>query len=481
MDVLHVAAETGPWSKTGGLGDVASALPKALAKRGHRVVAVSPRYKEIPGAKDTGLRARFHLFGVDHEVRYHALESDGVVWVFVDNPCFTRGGIYGDSRGSYPDNLFRYALLTRAAIDVAARLPLVGGPLADDTVFHSNDWHTALLPSYLEAWRQMGRFTHAATVHGLHNCSHHGTAPSDSFAGLDLPLRFWPVLDMHGYVNPLKAGIVSADRLVTVSPTYAREITRTHGFGLEHLLAGRREQLVGILNGVDDAWDPKTDKHLPANFDVDDLSGKLKCKLELQRSLGLPVEGKVPLVSMIARLDHQKGIDLVEAITPWLMAQGAQLVMLGSGSEKYKAFFRETERRWPRQARGWYGFDESLAHKIEAGSDIFLMPSRFEPCGLNQMYSLRYGTVPVVHRTGGLADTVQSFDPDREVGTGWAFSPHDAGAFRDAIGFALVTWGRFPESWRRMQRRGMSQDFSWDRAGALYERLYAWAASSRRS
>jgi starch synthase len=461
-----------PFSKTGGLGDVAGALPKALAARGHRVLAISPRYAPVPRATELPFRARIHLFGSSHDVGYRAVEESGVRWILVDNPCFHRAGIYGDKSGPYPDNLFRYALLTRAALAVAAAIHVGGSLLSERTLFHANDWHTALLPVYLDAlYRPTGRFTHAATVLGLHNLGHHGSTAADRFAQLDLSPRWWPVLDMHGRVDPLKAGVVTADGLVAVSPTYAKQIQIDHGFGLEGLLRARTERLVGILNGIDASWDPRTDPHIAARYDAEDLRGKALCKAALQRELGLPVRD-VPLFGSVGRLDHQKGIDLLQKVAPWLLGQDVQLVMLGSGAPEHAAFVDSLAHRWPDRARGMVGFSEPLAHRIEAGADVFLMPSRFEPCGLNQMYSMRYGTVPVVHATGGLADTVINVDPTHDQGTGWAFPDMNADSFVQALGYALHTYGRFPDTWRRIQRRGMTTDFSWDRSAALYEAVY---------
>ncbi len=479
MDIVWVASEMAPFSKTGGLGDVAGALPKALAARGHRVLAVSPRYKPVPEARELPFRARFHLFGHDHDVRFLAVDKDGVRYLLVDNPCFHRKGIYGDDSGAYRDNLFRYALLTRAAIEAAAHVPAIEGALGDDVVFHANDWHTGLLQVFLDAfYRPAGRFRRASVVLGLHNLGHQGTTTADQFGGLDLSPRWWPTLDMSGRLNPLKAGIVSADALVAVSPTYAKQIQHDHGFGLEGVLRMRSERLVGILNGIDATWDPKTDKHLPARFDADDPSGKAACKRALQEELGLPAVN-VPLFGLVSRLDHQKGIDLVEQITPWLMMRGVQLVVLGSGSPKHEEFVRSLQHRWPNQARGRVGFDEPLAHRIEAGIDVFLMPSRFEPCGLNQMYSQRYGTIPIVHATGGLADTVVTVDPHRTDGTGWAFDEFTAEAFARAIGHALTTYAEYPLAWRKIQQNGMRTDFSWDRSASLYERVYERTRSFR--
>lgn len=472
MDVVFVASEMAPFSKTGGLADVAGALPVALARRGNRVIAVSPRYNIVPGAVDSGLVARIRLFGNVHEARLFVLDRDGVRWVLVDNPCFHREGIYGDSKGAYADNLFRYALLSRVALDVATVVPHLDGQRLKRPVFHANDWHTGLLPVYLQAvYKQAGQLHGSRVVLGLHNLGHQGTTRASEFAGLGLPRSAWPLVDMHGHLNPLKAGVVTADAMVAVSPTYSRQIQTDQGFGLEGLLRERSDRLIGIVNGIGDEWDPSTDVHLPARFSADDLAGKAVCKASLQRELGLPVRD-VPMFGMVSRLDHQKGVDLVEAITPWLLSNDVQLVMLGSGSSKYESFFRAAERRWPYQARGWVGFSEPLAHRIEAASDVFLMPSRFEPCGLNQLYSMRYGAVPVVHATGGLADTVTTARPGATDATGWAFRPHSVDAFRESVGWALHTATRFPEAFAQIRANGMRSDWSWDRSAARYEAVY---------
>lgn len=480
MDIVWVASEMAPFSKTGGLADVASALPKALAARGHRVLAISPRYKPIPEARELSVSTTVHLFGADHLVRYYALDRDGVRWILVDHSCYRRPGIYGDESGAYPDNLFRYALLSRAAIEAAAILPVDHRPLGERVVFHANDWHTGLLPVYLDAvYRPASRFVRAATVLGLHNLGHQGSAPADRFEGLDLAPRHWPTLDMSGRLNPLKAGIVASDALVAVSPTYSRQIQRDHGFGLEGLLSARGGRLVGILNGIDDVWDPQRDPHIAAPFGPDDLSGKAICKAALQRELGLPIRPDVPLLGIVSRLDPQKGIDLIEAIAPWLLAQDVQVAVLGSGASRYEEMLQRLSSSRPDRFRAVIGFSEPLAHRIEAGADIFLMPSRFEPCGLNQMYSMRYGTVPVVHATGGLADTVTSVDPSRDEGTGWAFPEYSAGSFIQALGFALLTYRSFPAHWRRIQQRGMRTDFSWSRSASMYEAVYQRALELR--
>lgn len=479
MDIVFVAAEVAPWSKTGGLGDVCGALPRALAARGHRVMTVSPRYREYPDAWDTGFSARFFLFGQTHDVRYHRSVVGGVQHLFVDHPSFHRSGIYGDSHGAYGDNLFRFALLSRAGIEA----PLLvrdapdgtpPGPFGEAVVYHANDWHTALVPLYLDAlYRPARRLRAATTVLGIHNGGHQGTFAAHQFPGLDVSSRWWPSLDFDGHINLLKCGIVSARRLVAVSPGYARELRGELGFGLGGLYEARGGALLGILNGVDDTWDPATDTHLAAPYTAADLAGKAVNKSALQAEMGLPVRADVPLLGIVARLDHQKGIDLVLEAMPWLLGRDLQLAVLGSGSPALAERLRDAMAQAPAKVRVSIGYSEPLAHRIEAGADIFLMPSRFEPCGLNQMYSMRYGTVPVVHATGGLADTVETVDPQRDRGTGWAFRSFSIDAFIDALGWALLTYTKYPDAWRAIQQRGMAKDFSWDRSAAEYEAVYA--------
>lgn len=475
MNIVGVSAEVAPWSKAGGLGDVADALPIALAARGHRVMTVSGRYKPYEDAWDTGLELSFHLFGEDHPCRIFHGKARGVDRVFVDHPAIRRGGVYGDGRGGYGDNQLRFALLCRAALEAPRWLGLDGEPYGEDVAFWTNDWHGALLPIYLKAlYRPVGLFTRAPALLGLHNMAHQGVYPSSTFEGLELPGRWYPTLDMDGALNTLKGGLVSAEKVVTVSPTYAEEIrTPEGGFGLDGILRARAADVHGILNGIDtEAWDPASDPHLDAHFDADDLSGKAACKAALQRELGLPVRPDVPLLGFVGRLDPQKGVDLIRDAFPWLMAQGVQVVLLGSGSPALEGFLREIERLFPQQARGWVGFSTPVAHRIIAGSDLLLMPSRFEPCGLSQLHALRYGTPPVVRATGGLRDTVQPYDPTHETGTGWTLFDASGEALRQALYWALVTWKEYPGSFREIQRRGMSQDLSWDVSAAAYEALF---------
>ena len=476
MNIVGVSAEVAPWSKAGGLGDVAGALPIALAARGHRVMTIAPRYKEYPDAWDTGVRIRVFLFGQEHTVGVYHVWSRGVDRVFLDHPALRRGAVYGDSRGAFGDNQFRFALLSRAALEVPRRLVLDGSVFGEDVAFWANDWHASLVPLYLRAlYKPVGLYERAPVVLGLHNLAHQGGFSADTFPGLDLAPRWGQALDMHGFVNTLKAGLVSADRVITVSPNYADEVrTEAGGWGLDGILRARGAAVQGILNGVDtDEWDPAADPHTEAAYTADDMAGKAACKAALQREFGLPERPEVPLFGFIGRLDFQKGVDLIRGAAPWLLAQDVQLVMLGSGAPDLEAFLRGVSAQWPGRARGHVGFSVPLAHRITAGADLLLMPSRFEPCGLNQLYALRYGTVPVVSATGGLYDTVHHYTPAEDTGTGWTFSPATPEALARALGWALLTWSDYPEVFRRIQARGMAQDVSWARSAEAYEAAFA--------
>jgi starch synthase len=480
MKIVHVSSEILPWSKAGGLGDVSGALPPALAARGHRVVTVAPRYAHHEGVVDTGWRGGAWLYGQHHEIRWFHQRKDGVDHLFVDHPSFHRAGIYGDASGGYGDNLFRFALLSRVALQ-APLLPLDGGPLGDDVVFHVNDWHAALVPVMLDAvWRPAGHYLRAPTVLALHNVAHQGGHDPAHFEALDLSAR-WRASLVHpsGVLSPMWSGIVLADQLVTVSPTYAREITQHLGHGLEAFLRGRGDDLHGIVNGVGPEWDPATDPRLPATYTAEDLTGKHTCKAELQRRFGLPVRPDVPVVGFVGRLVHQKGIDLIGEVLPWLVRNDVQVVLLGSGQSGWESWMMDAPARYPEHVGSFVGYDEDRAHLITAGSDMFLMPSRFEPCGLNQLYSLRYGTVPVVHATGGLVDTVEPVDVGKDTGTGYRFWPHTTMAFRDALSAGITLYREHPEAWARLRARGMSQQWDWDVAAQAYERVYERATARR--
>lgn len=492
MNVIVVAAECAPWSKTGGLGDVAGALPKALARRGHRVMVVTPRYAQYEQAWQTNVRKRYNVGGQELEVSYFHCYIDGVDNVFIDNSSFhgVSKNIYSGSR---EEVLKRMVLFCKAAVEVPWHVPCGGVCYGDgNLVFIANDWHTALLPVYLQAYyRDNGMMEFTRSVLVIHNIAHQGRGPVSDFGLLGLPDHYidkFRLYDPIGgeHMNIFMAGLITAHRIVAVSHGYAWECqTQDGGWGLDGVIREYNWKLRGIVNGIDDTeWSPELDAHLKSdgytNYSMDTLeTGKAACKAALQKELGLPDRSDVPMVGFIGRLDHQKGVDIIADAMHWMMDQELQLLMLGSGRADLENMLRSFEGRYRDKVRGWVGFSVKTAHRITAGCDILLMPSRFEPCGLNQLYAMRYGTVPVVHAVGGLRDTVQTFDPYNNKGTGWTFHKADAPSMIHALGNAMWTYRDFKDSWRRMQERGMSQDLSWDNAAKQYEEVllaakYQW-------
>jgi len=477
MEILFVASEVAPWSKTGGLGDVAGALPRALAARGHAVTVVSPRYGGID-APAHGFVRTDPAVRVRGEATAAWMKEGRPEFVLLEHERFfgSRKGIYGEGGHDYGDNAERFAHLTRAAL----ALPAAMGKRP--RVVHANDWQTGLLPFLLRHEHgQDPALVGTRTVFTIHNLAYQGFFPKQLVPFLGLP---WDVfrldaMEFHDQLNFMKAGLTFADVLTTVSPQYAKEIlTPDAGAGLDPVLRQRRADLHGILNGIDvSEWDPARDPHLPAHYSSRDLSGKAICKAALQGELGLPVRPDVPLVAMVSRLVDQKGIDLVVATLPDLLGREVQLAVLGSGSHAYEDAFRRGAAARPDRMAARIGFDEALAHRIEAGADVFLMPSRYEPCGLNQMYSLRYGTVPVVRAVGGLEDTVEDFDGWNR-GTGFKFREYTPQALMLAVRRALDAY-RDRRAWRALVVRGMSQDFSWDRSARSYEGLYRMLVPER--
>ncbi len=472
MEILFVASEVAPWSKTGGLGDVAAALPRALSARGHDVTVVTPRYGGIdPPAHRFTRVERPPLVRGQPTGLWIRREPGRPEVVLVEHERYfgARGGVYGDGRKEYGDNAERFAHLCRAALAVPAALG------RRPRVVHGNDWPTGLLPWLVRhEHAQDAALAGARTVFTIHNLAYQGVFPKQvlPFIGLPWDVFHLEAMEFYDQVSFMKAGLSFADALTTVSPSYAREIlTPEEGAGLDPLLRHRRAALHGILNGIDVVeWDPARDPHLPVHYSARDLAGKGACKASLQREVGLPVRPDVPLLAMISRLADQKGVDLVLATLPRIVAREAQLVVLGTGSHAYEEAFRSAAAAHPRQVAARIGFDEGLAHRIEAGADVFLMPSRYEPCGLNQMYSLRYGTVPVVRAVGGLEDTVEDYD-GWSRGTGFKFRDYAAQALWLAMRRALELW-RDQRAWRALVQRGMAQDFSWDRSARGYEALY---------
>ncbi|KAK8533920.1 hypothetical protein V6N13_028390 [Hibiscus sabdariffa] len=484
MNVILVAAECAPWSKTGGLGDVAGSLPKALARRGHRVMVVVPRYSDYADSQDIGVRKRYKVDGQDMEVSYFHAYIDGVDFVFLDSPWFRhmQNNIYGGNR---VDILKRMVLLCKAAVEVPWHVPCGGVCYGDgNLVFIANDWHTALLPVYLKAYyRDNGLMSFTRSILVIHNIAHQGRGPVEDFKYVSLPEHYKYLFKLYDPVggehfNIFAAGLKTADRVVTVSHGYAWEVkTSEGGWGLHGIINENDWKLRGIVNGIDTAdWNPQSDIHLKSdgyiNYSLETLkTGKPQCKAALQKELGLPVREDVPLLGFIGRLDQQKGVDLIAEAIPWMMGQDVQLVMLGTGRPDLEQMLRQFENQHGDRIRGWVGFSVKTAHRITAGADVLLMPSRFEPCGLNQLYAMNYGTVPVVHAVGGLRDTVQQFNPFEETGLGWTFDSADTNKLINAIGNCLLTYREYKTSWEGLQIRGMKQDLSWDNAAEKYEEV----------
>ncbi|TKW41562.1 hypothetical protein SEVIR_1G324500v4 [Setaria viridis] len=482
MNVVVVASECAPFCKTGGLGDVVGALPKALARRGHRVMVVIPRYGEYAEARDLGVRRRYRVAGQDSEVTYFHSYIDGVDFVFIEAPPFRHrhNDIYGGERS---DVLKRMILFCKAAVEVPWYAPCGGTVYGDgNLVFIANDWHTALLPVYLKAYyRDNGLMQYARSVLVIHNIAHQGRGPVDDFFNFDLPEHYIDHFKLYDPVggdhsNVFAAGLKMADRVVTVSRGYLWELkTSEGGWGLHDIINQNDWKLDGIVNGIDmSEWNPAVDVHLHSddytNYTFETLdTGKRQCKAALQRQLGLQVRDDVPLIGFIGRLDHQKGVDIIADAIHWIAGQDVQLVMLGTGRPDLEEMLRRCEAEHGDKVRAWVGFSVPMAHRITAGADVLLMPSRFEPCGLNQLYAMAYGTVPVVHAVGGLRDTVAPFDPFADAGLGWTFDRAEANRMIDALGHCLNTYRNYKESWRSLQARGMAQDLSWDHAAELYE------------
>ncbi|HEY0634100.1 MAG TPA: glycogen synthase GlgA [Gammaproteobacteria bacterium] len=475
MKILFVTSEAHPLVKTGGLGDVGGSLPGTLTGLGQAVRLVLPAYHQaVARLNGHTLRARLSLPGSEDEIAI--LEgtlpgSEVTVWL-IDAPLhFNRaGGPYGTSSGDWPDNAERFALFARAVVELA--MDRAGLDWQPDLV-HCNDWQTGLVPALLAQEEQR-----PATLFTIHNLAYQGLFPWETFERLALPRTLWHMeaLEFHGQLSFIKGGLVFADRLTTVSPTYAREIrTAAFGYGLEGLLNHRADRLSGILNGADyEIWDPARDPLIPAHFSAADLSGKARNKAALQHHFGLAERGDVPLLGVIGRMVEQKGIDLIAAATPNLISAGAQLAILGSGLPHFEQLFRELAARYPHRIGLHIGYDEPLAHLIEAGADLFLMPSRFEPCGLNQIYSLRYGTLPVVRHTGGLADTVVDTGTatlKAGTATGFVIEAASSEALTATVRRALGYY-RQPKPWQQLIGNAMAQDFSWHSSARDYLALY---------
>ncbi len=466
-----VASEAAPFVKTGGLADVIGSLPTALVKKGDEVAVVVPRYRTALIDSPERIWDQMALSVGPHQftVAIDQIVRLGVRFFFVNCPrLYDRPGIYNEANVDYPDNHIRFALLNQAAIGIARHI-------FRPHIFHAHDWQAGLLAPYLRStFAGDPTFLGTKCVLTIHNLGYQGNfwALRMQEIGLDPVLYHMEGLEFNGMISYLKGGIVFSDAVTTVSPTYAREIqTPEYGFGFEGLLRSRSYKLRGILNGVDYVqWSPELDDYLPARFSSGDLSGKAVCKRELLKEMGLPDDPDRPLIGVVSRFAEQKGLDLIAEIAGWLAEQNVTLAVLGSGEKLYEDMFRYFAAARPDKFGVRIGYDDALAHRIEAGSDMFLMPSRYEPCGLNQIYSLHYGTIPIVRATGGLDDSVDS-------STGFKFTEYSPEALAGAIDEALRAW-QFRDEWVERMRRGMAKDFSWEASAAEYQTLYAQLAST---
>jgi starch synthase len=485
LRILMVSPEVVPFAKTGGLADVVGSLPAALRELGCDVAVAMPLYRGVVAENLAGERIVEDLpvsLGsqiIPAEIWQGKLGDDIPVFFIGRDEFFDRTYFYGTSRGDYCDNAHRFAYFCRAVIALCPALSY------RPHLVHCHDWQSGLVPAYLRLMYGGDPFwAETASMFTIHNIAYQGQFAAELFPVTGLPAHFFTVggMEFWGGMNYMKAGIVCADVITTVSPRYSEEIrTPPTGGGLEGVLQTHAHKLHGIVNGVDyGKWNPETDPLLAARYSWKNLAGKKRCKRDLLATVGLPARlMDRPLLGMVSRLADQKGLDLVAAVAERLVAEDLGLVILGTGQEKYHRLFSDLARRHPENIAIRLGFHNELAHKIEAGADIFLMPSQFEPCGLNQIYSLRYGTVPVVHATGGLYDTVKSFDPERGEGVGFRFTRYEPEALWEAIEAAIGTFHR-PSLWQQIMRNGMAMDFSWENSARLYLALYEKAVAGRR-
>jgi starch synthase len=480
MRILMVASEAVPFAKTGGLADVAGALPRALVRLGHQVDVVMPRYRGVTAGQSID-RITVALGTQVAIAELHATTVDGARMIFVDHPeYYDRDYLYGAVGHDYPDNPERFAFLVQAALNWAAS---AGGGY---DIAHLHDWQTGLFPVLASRmFRTHEAIRRLPAVFTIHNLAYQGIFDASWLPrlGLGWDLMRIDAAEYWGRISFLKAGIVFSRLITTVSPRYATEIqTPELGFGFDGILRHRAADLVGILNGIDyDQWDPANDPHLPVPFSASKLEGKEAAKRRVLEIYGLPATAEVtrrPLIGLISRLVDQKGFDLLATIADDLPRLPATFVLLGTGERRYEDLWLALAARHPARIGVKIGFDETLAHLVEGGSDLFLMPSRFEPCGLNQMYSLRYGTVPLVRATGGLADTVRNYDPLTGEGTGFTFDEYSPQALLGTLRWAI---GVFEDraAWRRLQQAGMRQDHSWEASAGEYVKVYERAAVPR--
>jgi len=480
--VVFATAEVSPIAKTGGLGDVCGSLPKALAKLGHDVAVFMPFYRQarqwfeknniVPQQLSPAVTISWANWRAEATFLRANLPGTEIPLVLVANDFFfDRDQIYSKARDDWDDYLLRYTFFSRAVIRACELFDV-----APD-ILHCHDWHTSLLPAYLHSGlRGSAQFANTRSVYTIHNLNYQGVAGPEAFALTGLHHRYWApdALEHFGTLNPMKAGILFADQVTTVSPNYANEVrTAAHGAGLDGVLRAMSFKFTGILNGIDvDEWNPATDPNLSAHFHDTDLRGKATLKQSLAREAGLKYRSKTPIIAAISRLVDQKGFQLLIPALDKILDAGAQFLLLGSGEPWLEAALSRIAERRPDRCKVWIGFDEKLAHRMYAGADMLLMPSIYEPCGLNQMYAMRYGTVPVVRGTGGLIDTVIAYDgTNANRATGFGFTSTDPSDLYVATWIAMLSF-RDGALWRTLQRNGMQTDFSWERSARAYDDIY---------
>ncbi len=492
MNILLASSEAVPFAKTGGLANVSGALPVELAKLGHQVALILPGYRQTHycGQPIERLGCDFIVPVGSKMVSGHLARSTmpgGKVPVYLvqQDQYFDRDQLYGTDGKDYIDNCERFVFFSRAVLEAIRLLDL---PV---DILHANDWQTGMLPAYLKIlYAGDARYQKIASLFAIHNMAYQGQFWHWDMllTGLDWKYFNWHQMEFHGKLNLLKTGMVFADALVTVSPRYAQEIQSFPlGAGLEGVLQYRRDVLSGILNGIDESdWNPATDRHLPDRYNVSTQArGKAACKAALQKELGLPQLPGVPMIASVGRLDEQKGIDLIaEVVQRWVQTSEVQWVILGTGAAKFQKQFESLAQRFPDKVAARMEFSNPLAHRIEAGSDMFLMPSRYEPCGLNQMYSLKYGTVPVVRETGGLADTIVGYgsvQAESSPANGFSFQEYSPLALSETLRRACDLFRVRPDEWKKLIETGMLQDWSWGRSARKYVELYQKTMAKRSS
>jgi starch synthase len=485
LRVLMAFSEVAPFAKTGGLADVAGALPSALSEAGCDVRIVMPFYNRfIEKIADKKLSVENLLVSLGSQVLtadiYDVRLDDGVVvYCIRRDEFFDRSYLYGTPKGDYFDNFQRFTYFSRAVLALCPEVEF------KPDVVHAHDWQSGLVPAYLKNLYATDEYwAETASIFTIHNIAYQGQFAPELFPLTGLPAHFFSMegMEFWGGINFMKAAIVCADVITTVSPRYSDEIqTKEYGQGLEGVLQKNRSRLHGILNGADyKEWSPETDPHIVANYSRHNLDGKRICKLDLLREVQLPERlMNRPLLGAISRLADQKGFDLLAAVLDKLVAQDIGLVILGIGDDKYQRMLTDAAARYPEKVSVQLKFDEPLAHKIEAGADMFLMPSRYEPCGLNQIYSLRYGTVPIVRATGGLYDTIKPFSPARGKGVGFRFDKYDPDSFWRALKKAFSLFNQH-ETWRQIMQNGMAMDFSWKSSALEYLALYQKALAGKK-